>query len=163
MSVRPSQPIQNFYRADTAICYGCGRNNAQGLHIQTFWDGEVGLCHHTPRPEHTAFPGVVYGGLLASLIDCHTIGTAIAAMYDAEGRPLGSEPEITCVTGQLNVKFLKPTPLGPELRLEARIVELGPRKALVKCELWAEGLVTVSAEVLAVRVPGRTLEQVRGG
>ncbi|MCS6835526.1 MAG: PaaI family thioesterase [Anaerolineae bacterium] len=161
MSDRPLQPIQNFYRAETAICYGCGRNNAQGLHIQTYWDGQVGVCHFTPRPEHTAFPGVVYGGLLASLIDCHTIGTAIAAMHDAEGRAPGSEPEITCVTGYLNVRFHKPTPMGPELRLEAHIAELSGRKGLVKCELFAEGMVTVSAEVLAVRVTGRTLDDVR--
>jgi hypothetical protein len=59
------KPIQSFYNPKAAICYGCGMNNPDGLHIQTYWNGEEGICHFTPLPEHTAFPGYVYGGLLA--------------------------------------------------------------------------------------------------
>ena len=109
----PDKPIQDYYNPEAAICYGCGVNNPHGLHIQTYWDGEEGISHFLPRPEHTAFPNYVYGGLLASLIDCHSVGTAIAAMYDAAGRAPGTEPEITCVTGNLNISFLKPTPPAP--------------------------------------------------
>ena len=90
--------IQDYYNADIAICAGCGRNNPQSLGVRTFWDGTEGVCRFTPAAHHTAFPGVVYGGLLASLIDCHSIGTAVAAMYDAEGRAPDTTPEITCVT-----------------------------------------------------------------
>jgi len=90
-----------------------------GLHVQTYWDGEIGRCHFRPRPEHTAFPGYVYGGLLASIIDCHSIGTAIAAMYDHAGREPGTKPEITCVTGNLNVSYKKPTPMGVPLVSDA--------------------------------------------
>jgi uncharacterized protein (TIGR00369 family) len=141
------QPIQHFYNPDTAVCYGCGRNNAHGLHIQTFWDGTTGTARFTPQPQHTAFPGVVYGGLLASLIDCHSIGTAIAAMYDAEGR--------TPDTAQLNVTYLHPTPIEAELILSAQIAQLTPKKAVVLCSILVGEVETVRAETIAVRVGSR--------
>ncbi|MBW1794338.1 MAG: hypothetical protein JRF30_09095 [Deltaproteobacteria bacterium] len=65
----------------------------------------------------TAFPGFVYGGLIANLIDCHSIGIAIAASYEAEGREPGTEPQITFVTGTLKVKYLHSTPIDTELIL----------------------------------------------
>ncbi len=150
-----SEPIQNFYPDDVAICYGCGRNNAHGLHIQTHWDGEEGVARFTPKPYHTAFPGYVYGGLLASLIDCHSVGTAIAATYDAEGRAPNTEPEITYVTGNLNVSYLKPTPIGVELVLRSRVKALHERKAIITTSLYADGVETVRGETVAVRVPSR--------
>lgn len=148
-------PIQHFYNPETAVCYGCGRNNAHGLHIQTFWDGEEGVARFTPEPYHTAFPGVVYGGLLASLIDCHSIGTAIAAMYQAEDRAPGTAPEITCVTANLNISYLKPTPIDSELVLRTRVKEITPKKAIVTCVLSAGDEVCVQAETVAVRVASR--------
>ena len=144
--------IQDYYADEIAICYGCGRHNSDGLHVKTYWDGETGICHFTPRNTHTAFPGVVYGGLIASIIDCHTMGTAIGAMYSAEGREPGTEPAILCVTGNLNVSFVKPTPTGTELELRASIKELTERKAIVTCEVYAGDMMTVTAEVVAVSV-----------
>ena len=152
------KPIQVYYNPQAAICYGCGIHNEHGLHIKTYWDGEVGHSQFLPHPEHTAFPGYVYGGLIASLIDCHSIGTAIAAMYDAEGRAPDTQPEITCVTGNLNVSFKQKTPIGVELILEARIKELTPKKAIVVTELKANGEVCVVGEVVAVRVSSRLFE-----
>ncbi|MFW5691932.1 MAG: PaaI family thioesterase [Chloroflexota bacterium] len=152
------KPIQDYYPEETAICYGCGRMNPDGLHIKTHWDGETGICTFTPWDAHTAFPGFVYGGLLASLIDCHSIGTAIAAMYDQEGRQPGTAPEITCVTGNLNVTYLKPTPHGVDLTLRARVKEMTERKALVICSLYAGDEETVRGELLAVRVPSRMIQ-----
>lgn len=152
------QAIQDFYPDDIAICYGCGRHNADGLHIRTYWDGTTGSGTFHPRPEHTAFPGYVYGGLLASLIDCHCIGTAIAAMYSAENRDPGTDPEITCVTGNLNVTYLKPTPMGAPLELSATVKSMEGRKAVIACSIVADGIETVRAEVLAVRVPSRLME-----
>lgn len=149
------EPIQNFYPDEVAICYGCGRNNADGLHLQTFWDGEEGVSHFTPKPYHTAFPGFVYGGLTASLIDCHTMGTAIAATYQAEGREPGTEPEVTYVTGNLNVSYLQPIPIGAELVLRARIKELHPKKAIVTCTVYVGDKECVRGEVIAVRVRSR--------
>ncbi len=154
-SAAEPRPIQDFYHDDIATCLGCGRHNPQTLGVRTYWDGQEGLCRFTPSDQHTAFPGVVYGGLLASLIDCHSIGTAIAAMYDAEGRAPGTEPEITCVTASLQVDFLRPTPMGVELELRASIEELAARKAIVLCSLRAGDEETVRGRVVAVRVAAR--------
>jgi len=147
--------IQDFYPDDIAVCYGCGKNNPQGLHIRTIWDGKEGFFRFTPKPFHTAFPGAVYGGLIASLIDCHSIGTAIADAYQAEGRDPGTEPDITFVTGSLNVSYLKPTPMGVELLLRAAVKERGERKSVVHCSLYANGEECARAEVIAVRASRR--------
>jgi len=144
--------VQDYYQDDLAVCYGCGRNNAHGLHIRTHWDGEKGIAYFEPRAEHTAYPGVVYGGLLASLIDCHSIGTAVARFYHDEGRAMDSLPDIRCVTGKLSVSYLKPTPLGITLRLESTISEITERKAIVITKLYADDVETVRGETIAVRV-----------
>lgn len=157
--IHDHRPIQHTYKPKTAVCYGCGLHNDKGLHIETYWDGEVGHCTFTPYAEHTGYPGYVYGGLLASLIDCHSIGTAIAAMYDAAGLAPGTEPRIICVTGNLNVSYKKPTPIGVELRLESRIQELTEKKAIVMVDVIANDEVCVVGEVVAVRVPSDIFDQ----
>ncbi len=149
------KPVQDYYPEAIAICYGCGRLNPKGLHIKTHWDGEHGLCHFTPREEHTAFPGAVYGGLIASLIDCHSIGTAIAAFYTETGRDPETDQSITCVTGRLDISYKTPTPTGAELFLNAQIKELGERKAIVVCTLSANDIERASGEVVAVRIGSR--------
>ena len=153
------RPIQDYYPDESAVCYGCGRNNPHGLHIQTHWDGEEGVCHFMPKPHHTAFPGFVYGGLVASLIDCHSMGTAIAAAYQAAGRDPDTEPEITYVTGSLNVRYLKPTPTGVELVLRSRVTEMHERKATVVTSVYAAGVEYAAGEVVAVRVPSRMMKE----
>ena len=147
--------IQDIYPEEAAICYGCGRNNQHGHHVRTYWDGTTGTATFTPEAYHTAFPGVVYGGLLASLIDCHCMGTAIAAAYDREGITPSQVHEITHVTANLNINYLKPTPMGVELILKATIKEITDRKAIVLCSVFANDVETVKAEVVAVRVPTR--------
>ena len=143
--------IQDLYRDEIAVCYGCGKSNAHGLRIKTEWDGKEGSCRYTPESFHTAFPGLVYGGLIACLIDCHSIGTAVAAAYDAENRRPGSAPEILFVTGNLNVRYLAPTPIGVELQLRSKIEEMRPRKAVVSCSVFAEEKECARGEVVAVR------------
>lgn len=145
--------FQDYYPDDSSYCYGCGRLNEKGLHIKSYWDGEQSVAHFVPRPEHMAIPGYVYGGLLASLIDCHGTGTAAAAVARAENRSIDSDPPIRFVTGQLNVTYLHPTPLGPELELRGTIKEIKPRKVIVNIDLLAEGEVCVRGEVIAVRLP----------
>jgi acyl-coenzyme A thioesterase PaaI-like protein len=143
--------IQDLYRDEIAVCYGCGKNNAHGLHIKTEWDGKEGSFRFTPEPFHTAFPGLVYGGLIACLIDCHSIGTAVAAAYDAENRIPGTAPEILFVTGNLNVRYLAPMPIGVELQLCSKIEEMRPRKAVVSCSVFADGKECARGAVVAVR------------
>jgi len=143
--------IQSYYDPAYTRCFGCGHANPNGLQIQSFWDGERAVCTFTPAPEQMAYPGVVYGGLIASLIDCHSMATATAAAHRAEGRPLDSKPVIIFVTGNLNVTYLAPTPLGPELRLTAWVSEAGPKKSTVECELSAGGKLRALGRTVAVR------------
>lgn len=147
------QAFQDTYPDNVAHCYGCGRLNAEGHQIKTYWDGDETVTRYLPRPEHTAIPGFVYGGLLASLIDCHGTGTAAAATYRAEGREMGSEPQLRFVTGALNVSYLKPTPLGPELEIRGRVKEIKGRKVVVEATVYAEGVPTVRGEVVALQMP----------
>lgn len=95
----------------------------------------------------------MYGGIIASVIDCHSTGTAAAAAYRHEGREPGSGPAIRFVTGSLHVDFLKPTPLGPPLELRSRVKEIGARKVVVETDVSVNGVVCVRGSVVAVRIP----------
>ncbi len=148
-----AKAVQDFYPDDFAHCYGCGRLNPHGLQIKTRWDGEETVTRFTPRPEHVAVPGFVYGGLIASLVDFHAMGTAAAAALRAAGREVGDGPAPRFVTGSLKVDFLKPTPLGPELEIRARAVEVRERKVVVHATVSAGGTVTATGEIVAVRMP----------
>ena len=142
--------IQDHYPDDAARCYGCGRLNEDGLHVRSFVEGDETVARFRPRAYHTALPGFVYGGLLASLIDCHATGTAAAAAYRAEGRALGTEPPHRFVTASLHVDYLRPTPIDVELELRARVVELRGRKVVVAVTLLANAEVCVKGEVVCV-------------
>ena len=147
------QAFQDFYPESVAHCYGCGRLNADGHQIKTFWEGDESVTRFQPKPEHTAIPGFVYGGLLASLIDCHCTGTAAAAMYRAESRSLDSLPAFRFVTGSLLVSYLKPTPLGPLLEIRGRVKEIRGRKVVVEATVYVEGVATARGEVVALQMP----------
>jgi acyl-coenzyme A thioesterase PaaI-like protein len=145
--------FQDYYPDELSHCYGCGRLNEQGLQLKSFWDGEESVASFTPAPHHTAVPGYVYGGLLASLIDCHGTGTAAAAGYRAAGRAMGSEPPLRYVTASLKVDYLRPTPLGPALEVRGRVKEFKGRKVVVEAWIVAVGEVCVRGEVVAVQLP----------
>jgi acyl-coenzyme A thioesterase PaaI-like protein len=153
MSDRPAPAIQDFYPEDFAHCYGCGRLNPTGLKLKSRWDGDETVALFLPRPEHVAVPGFVYGGLIASLIDCHAMGTASAAAERAAGREIGDRPAPRFVTAALRVDFLAPTPLGPELEIRGRLKEIGERKTVVAVSVSAAGRVTARGEVVAVPIP----------
>lgn len=144
--------FQDYYPENVAHCYGCGSLNQHGHRIKTFWDGDESLTRFTPQPFHSAIPGFVYGGLLAELIDCHSTGTAAAAMYRAEGREMDTLPAFRFVTGSLLVNYLKPTPLGP-LEIRGRVKEIKGRKVIVTSTVFANGIATATGEVLAVQMP----------
>lgn len=135
-------------------CFGCGSAHPSGLQLKSHWDtdGVHVVCTHTPRPEFVGWPGLVYGGLLAMLIDCHSNWTVMAHHYRAEGREPGSLPKLECVTGNLNITYLKPTPMGVELTLKARVEGEVGRKTRVLCEVWAGDVLTVSADSIFVKV-----------
>ena len=145
--------FQDYYPEHLAYCYGCGSLNEHGYRIKTFWDGDESVTHFRPEPFHTAIPGIVYGGLLASLIDCHSTGTAAAAMYRDEAREMDSLPSFRFVTGSLEVSYLKPTPLGPELEIRGRVHEIRGRKVTVASTVQIDEVVTARGLVVAIQMP----------
>jgi len=149
--------FQDYYPNHLSHCYGCGRLNEHGLQIKSYWDGDETLCTFQPRPYHTAVPGYVYGGLIASLIDCHATGTAAAATYRAEGREMGSEPVLRFVTAALHVDFVRPTPLDGPLVLRGQVKEIKGRKVVVAVTLSAAGEVCARGEVVTVQMPAEFL------
>ncbi len=153
--------FQDYYPDDLNYCYGCGQLNEQGLKIRSFWDGEETVAHFTPRPYHIAIPGYVYGGLIASIIDCHGTGTASAATYRAQGREMGSEPRLRFVTASLHVEYVRPTPLGVALEVRGKIKEIKGRKVVVSVAVSAEGKVCVKGEVVAVQMPEKMIPKER--
>ena len=145
--------IQDLYPDDFARCYGCGRLNEHGLHVRSEWaDGEA-VARFRPEPHHLAVPGFIYGGLIASLIDCHGIAAAAAASLAAAGRQPGLDPTPRFVTASLQVDFLKPTPAGTELVLRARPLQVGERKVTVEVVLSAAEIECARGRVVAVPLP----------
>ena len=145
--------FQDYYPDNVAQCYGCGSNNHHGHQIKTHWDGEETVTFFTPESYHTSVPGYAYGGLIASLIDCHSTGTAAAAMYRSEGREMDSLPPFRFVTGSLHVDYLKPTPIEGPLEIRGCVKEIKGRKVIVESTVSANGVVTARGEVVAVQMP----------
>jgi acyl-coenzyme A thioesterase PaaI-like protein len=149
-----SMSQQSFQDLGSVIhCHGCGRDNHQGLQIKSYWDGEEAVAVWKPQPYHCGgTKDVLYGGIIASLIDCHSLNLAIAHAYRTEHRPIGSIPRIGYVTANLNISYLKPTPIDKLLQLRARITKIDGRKAWVNCSLSAAGQVRATGDVLGIRV-----------
>jgi acyl-coenzyme A thioesterase PaaI-like protein len=147
------QAIQDQFRSNND-CWGCGRHNEHGLKIKSYWVGDEAICTYQPERHHAAGPtNVVNGGIIATLIDCHSACTAMAAAYQQEGRDIGTEPPIWCATASLQVTYLRPTPLGEPISLRASVKDMGERKIVVTCSVSANGEECARGEVVAVRVP----------
>src|SRR3972149_1620789 len=146
--------FQDYYPDELSYCYGCGRLNDQGLKLKSYWDGEETVAIFNPRPYHIAIPGYVYGGLIASIIDCHGTGTASAAAYHAEGREMGTEPPVRFVTASLHVEYLRPTPLGVPLEVRGKIKEIKDRKVVVSASVSADGHGCARGAAVAGPMPG---------
>ncbi len=160
----PQQSFQDEYPDVLAHCYGCGRLNEHGYQIKSYWDGDESVCHFLPKSYHIAIPGYVYGGLLASLIDCHGTGTAAGAAARA-ARQASANVEVNprFLTASLHVDYLKPTPLGIELEVRGKVKELKGRKVVIEEWIAANGVITVRGEVVAVQVPESMVEELVKG
>jgi acyl-coenzyme A thioesterase PaaI-like protein len=151
--------FQDYYPEHMSHCFGCGRLNEYGHQIKSYWDGDESVCHFQPNPYHISIPGYVYGGLLASLIDCHGTGTAAAAGYLAEARDMDTEPALRYLTASLHVDYLKPTPLGGLLEVRGRVKEVKGRKVVIEEWILANTEITVHGEVVAVQVPDTLVQE----
>ncbi len=144
--------IQDTYPEDVAHCYGCGRLNDVGHQIKTRAVGDDTATTFTPEPFRTAIPGYAYGGLVASIIDCHSTGSAAIFQMQHAGKTIGSEPSPRFVTAHLAVDYLLPTPLS-EFHLVGRLIEIKGRKIVVETELSVDGAVTATGSAVLVEIP----------
>ena len=146
----PDEYIQDFWPEEGTYCFGCGKNNKDGLQLKSYWqDNDEVVATWEPEAHHLAFRGILNGGIIATLMDCHGTGTANAAAYKAAS---DSEQTFMHVTGELSVKYLRPTPLDKPVTLRARVTEMGERKIKVACDLYSDDVKCATGEVVTVRV-----------
>lgn len=147
------QAIQDTYAEQFSHCYGCGRNNPAGHRLKSYLEGDTTIARFTPPEFYTGgVPDNVYGGLIASLFDCHGAASAAAFAARAMGiQPGDSEEPLRFVTASLKVDFLRPTPINTELVITGRERSVEGRKVWVDMELSASGNVCAKAEMLAIR------------
>lgn len=147
----PEGPSLQERYAPASICFGCGPANAQGLRIRSFPDGEALVCEWRPAPHHEAFPGMLNGGIVGALLDCHSNWTAAWHLMRQNGK---DHPDCT-VTAEFAVKLKRPTPSTGPVHLRAHVVESTADRAVVEAELSAGGKVTATCRGVFVQVkPG---------
>ncbi|MEK7724012.1 MAG: PaaI family thioesterase [Acidobacteriota bacterium] len=124
--------LQETY-APSGICFGCGVANEKGLRIRSFVEGDEVVAKFHAEPHHQAFPGMLNGGIIGALLDCHSNWTAAYFLMKQSGK---TEPDCT-VTADFHVKLKRPTPFEATIYLKARVVESTGDKAIVEAELIA--------------------------
>lgn len=151
---RIEKAIQDIYPDDFAWCYGCGRLNKDGHHLRTGWQGDKTVTIFKPDSKYMGIPGFLYGGLMASLIDCHGSGSAALALHYKNGNEIGDGTEPPrFVTASLNVEFLKPTPQDVPLKAIGTIEEIHPKRWKVHTEVYADDILCARGEVTLVVMP----------
>lgn len=146
--------FQDYYPDNHAHCYGCGRLNDHGLQIKSYWEGEESVCRFRPHQYHTGgFPDNVYGGLIASLMDCHGAGTAAAAKARSEGIDLETDQFKRFVTASLKIDFLAPTPVDTTIELRGKVRKMEGRKVVVDISLVVDEKIRAKGEVLMIQLP----------
>jgi hypothetical protein len=148
-----TDPVQTSWPDLT--CYGCGPANEVGLHLESYLGEESETLVATVQPDgvfNSGAPNVMYGGHIASLIDCHSRWAAITFAYITEDRQLGSSSLIAYVTGELCVDYLAPTSLDCPIALTAWVKGDPGKRTRVKIELGPEDEITATGEVLAIRI-----------
>ena len=134
------------------VCFGCGAKHPEGLRIKSYWEGEEAVCHWQPTEKYNGWKGILNGGIIATLIDCHCMCSSMAHAYRLEKRSLDSTPFYRYATASMQLKYLKPTPTNHEVVLRASLKETHNRKTTWACQLFSEEVLNVIAEVVAVRV-----------
>ena len=145
--------LQDIWKDNT--CYGCGPGNHDGMRLKSRWsdDGKFVVAEYVADAKYNSgMPGVMYGGTVASLIDCHSMWTAIAFAHKNENRDVGSDPPLLYVTGKLSITFIKPTPLSTPLYIKGCVEGDIGRKISVVCELGPLGDITATGLVTAIRM-----------
>jgi acyl-coenzyme A thioesterase PaaI-like protein len=142
-----TQSVQEQY-APNNRCFGCGVANEKGLRLRSFVDGHELVAHFSPQPHHLAFEGVLNGGIIGALLDCHANWTAAYTLMKTRGE---ESPPCT-VTAEFHVKLTRPTPMDGELELRARTTEGHGDRCVVEATLAAKGVVTATCRGVFVAV-----------
>lgn len=145
--------LQDMWPEELSYCWGCGRNNKDGLQIKSYWDGEEGVCVWEPKDEYMAAPGILCGGIISTIIDCHCLNTAVAAAYKEEGREIGTKPFLVYTTRAIKVDLIKPIPTNEPLTLRARLKEKTDKKVIISCSLYVRKKEYARGEMVGVIVP----------
>ncbi|TFG14267.1 MAG: PaaI family thioesterase [Promethearchaeota archaeon] len=145
--------FQDIWADEMSYCFGCGRNNDQGLRIKSYWDGDEAICIWTPEEHHKAAENVLCGGIIATLIDCHCLNTVTATIAKKEGREKDDQIIFPYATGSIHIDLLKATPLNSPVELRAKVTKILEKKIFVKCSLFSKGIECVRGEIVAVKVP----------
>lgn len=146
--------VQDTYPDDFAHCFGCGRNNDVGHQVKTYATDQGTVTRHIPPPYYTGAGDFAYGGIIASLIDCHSAGSAAIFWLHANDAQVGDGPAPRFVTARLEIDYLAPTPLGL-IELVGTIEEIGERKVIVQSEVLAGSGVTAKGRAVLVKVAGK--------
>jgi len=135
--------------APKSICYGCGPANKKGLRIRSFENSQEIICDWLPSAFHEAFPGMLNGGIIGSLLDCHCNWTAAYRLMQKHNLP-----EIPCtVTAEYTIKLLRPTPSNSKIHMRAKVVEyIKDDRAWVEGDLLSGDKVTATCRGLFVAV-----------
>jgi acyl-coenzyme A thioesterase PaaI-like protein len=139
--------VQEIY-APQNRCFGCGPANDQGLRIRSFESGDELVCDWTPEPHHVAFDGIVNGGIIGALLDCHSNWTATMHLMKASG----SDAPPCTVTADFHVTLKRPTPIDATLHLRAHVVESTDDRAVIDATLEANGKTTATCRGTFVAV-----------
>ena len=142
-----SESLQQKYAPDS-ICWGCGPANPEGLHVESYPDGDEVVATWMPGPNHAAFPGVLNGGIIGTLLDCHSNWAAVHAVMRARGL---HEPAVT-VTANYTIRLRKPTPTDRPIELRAGAVDIDGDRVTVEGELRSGDEVTATCSGLFVVV-----------
>lgn len=140
--------LQEKY-APLSICFGCGPANPRGLRIRSFVRGEAVVAAWQPEPHHEAFPGMLNGGIIGSLLDCHCNWTAA---WHLMLRARLDQPLCT-VTADYTIKLLRPTPTDGPVELTAKVVEITDERATIEGILTAAGKPRATCRGTFVAVP----------
>ena len=134
-------------------CFGCGADNPHGLKIRSFWDGDIAKCRWQPEQYHEGWANLTCGGIIATVIDCHCIATAMATAIRNENRDLASEPHYLFATGSMEIKYLKPSMVTQKMELRAQVTGIKfEKKYTVACDVFVNNEKTVESNVIVLLV-----------
>ena len=139
--------LQETY-APNNRCFGCGPSNEQGLRIRSFESNDEVVCDWTPQPHHLAFEGIVNGGIIGAILDCHSNWTAARHFMKTRG----AEELPPTVTSDFHVTLKRPTPIDATLHLRAHVAEATDDRAVIEATLEANGKITATCRGTFVAV-----------